>query len=224
MSSGLMFLFWFALCIFAIPQYRTEIVRYMERNEREELTIGSGDMSWSDYQFISYMIYFPLVVVQLASQLLADKPPTETVGVSVKKENPNPELQASYIRKLFFIWFTPMVWHSYRKPMETENMYDIRPDDTSRAMVPDFDKYWLESVAKGERERQKNKFKNNTKDKDLDSKSTRGSIFIPLFRSFGGPFYFAGVFRLFIELLAFASPPILKLVNAIHHSTTSRLT
>lgn len=174
-SSGLMFLFWFFLCLFAIPQYRTEIVRYMERNEQGELTIGTGEIAWADYQFISYMVYFPLVVCQLVSQLFADKFPTEMKNdeISVKTENPCPEIKASFIRKLLFIWFEPMTWRGFRKPLETRDMWDIRPEDTSRAMVPDFDRHWLDSVAKGERQRQKEKLKKNSKDKNLDSKSSR---------------------------------------------------
>lgn len=36
-SSGLLFLFWFILWIFAIPQYRSEIIRY----QRREGTFGN---------------------------------------------------------------------------------------------------------------------------------------------------------------------------------------
>lgn len=179
-SSGLLFLFWFSLCLFAIPQYRTEIVHYMERNEREELTFGSGQISWADYQFVSYMIYFPLVVFQLISQLFSDKLPTEIKfeDFSVKAEKPSPEIKSSYISKLLYVWFEPMTWRGFRKPLETEDMWDIRLEDSSRAMVPDFDKYWLESVAKGEVQRQKEKLKKNSKDKNLDSKSTRVYCYI----------------------------------------------
>jgi len=147
----------------------------MERNERDELSFGSGDLAWPDYQFISYMIYFPLIVCQLVSQLFADTFPTEMKNdeISVKTENPSPEIKASFIRKLLFIWFEPMTWRGFRKPLETGDMWDIRPEDTSRAMVPDFDKHWLDSVAKGERQRQKEKLKKNSKDKNLDSKSSR---------------------------------------------------
>lgn len=174
-SSGLLFFFWFSLVIFALPQYRTEIVRYMERSERDELTFGTDEIVWVDYQFLSYMIYFPLIVIQLASELFADKSPTEMKyeEFTVKAENPNPEIESSFIRKLLFIWFEPMTWRGFRKPLQTEDMWDIRPDDTSRAMVPDFDRHWLDSVAKGERQRQKEKLKKNSKAKDLDSKSSR---------------------------------------------------
>lgn len=174
-SSGLMFLFWFFLVLFALPQYRTEIVRYMERSDRDELTFGTDEIAWVDYQFLSYMIYFPLIVLQLVSELFADKKPTELKDelYSVKGEKTNPEIESSFIRKLLFIWFDPMTWHGFRKPLTTDDMWDIRPDDASRVMVPDFDKYWLESVAKGERQRQKEKLKKNSKDTNLDSKSTR---------------------------------------------------
>lgn len=176
-SSGLMFFFWFFLVLFAIPQYRTEIVYYIQRSDRDELTFGTGELSWADYQFLSYMIYFPLIVIQLVTQLFADKSPLEMKHeeFAVKSEKPNPEIQSSFIRKLLFIWFEPMTWHGFRKPLQTEDMWDIRPDDTSRALVPDFDRHWLDSVAKGERNRQKEKLKKNSKDKNLDSKSTRVS-------------------------------------------------
>lgn len=181
-SSGLMFFFWFFLVLFAIPQYRTEIVYYIERRDREELTFGAGALSWDDYQFLSYMIYFPLTVFQLVSQLFADKPPTETFYEEPDKGNfPNPEIQSSFIRKLLFIWFDPMTWKGFRQPLTNDDMWDIRPDDTSREMVPDFDRYWAESVAKGERQRQKEKLKKNSKDKNLDSKSTRVSLTVRRF-------------------------------------------
>ncbi|KAG4074217.1 hypothetical protein HA402_015520 [Bradysia odoriphaga] len=220
MSSGLMFFFWFFLVLFGLPQYRTEIVHYMERSDRDELTFGTDEMAWADYQFLSYMIYYPLIVIQLVSQLFADNPPTKMKyeEISSKTLNPNPEIESSFIRKLLFIWFDPMTWRGFRNPLQTEDMWDIRPDDTSRELVPDFDRYWLDSVAKGERQRQKEKLKTNSKDKNSDSKSTRGSVIIPLFKSFGGPFFFAGFFKLLIDLLAFASPQVLRLLIAFTFS------
>lgn len=82
----------------------------MERSEREELTFGTDEIAWVDYQFLSYMIYFPLIVIQLVSQLFADKQPTEMKyeEFSVKTENPNPEIESSFFIKLLFIWFEPM--------------------------------------------------------------------------------------------------------------------
>ncbi len=174
-SSGLMFFFWFFLVLFGLPQYRTEIVRYMERNENDDLTFGTDELAWADYQFLSYMIYFPLILIQFVSQLFSDKMPTEIKykGLPLKSGNPNPELESSFFRKLLFIWFDPMTWRGYRKPLQVEDMWDIRPDDTSREMVPDFDRHWLDSVAKGERQRQNEKLKKFSKDNNLDSTSTR---------------------------------------------------
>ncbi|KAG4074937.1 hypothetical protein HA402_009362, partial [Bradysia odoriphaga] len=220
MSSGLMFFFWFFLVLFGLPQYRTEIVHYMERSERDELTFGTDEMSWADYQFLSYMMYYPLIVIQLVSQLFADNPPTEMKyeEISSKTLNPNPEIESSFIRKLLFIWFDPLTWRGFRNPLQAEDMWDIRPDDTSRELVPDFDRHWLDNVAKGERQREKEKLKKNSKDKNLDSKSTRGSVIIPLFKSFGGPFYFAGFLKLLVDVLSFASPQVLSLLIAFTFS------
>lgn len=68
-----------------------------------------------------------------------------------EQKQPNPEIGASFLKKLFFLWFDSFAWMGYRTPLTTDNMWDIRPEDTSREMVPEFDKHWLESVEKGKR-------------------------------------------------------------------------
>lgn len=113
------------------------------------------------------MLYFPLITLQLFVNCLSDKKPMQSRYKEQKK--PNPEIQASFIRKLFFLWFDSFTWMGYRKPLTTDDMWDIRPEDTSRELIPEFDKYWLESVEKG-KQRARNISKSN-KD-DSNSKST----------------------------------------------------
>lgn len=62
-TSGLLFLFWFILLIFSIPQYRSEIV---QKTKSEEVK----------YSFVSYMIYFPLVLIILLLNCIVDAEPT----------------------------------------------------------------------------------------------------------------------------------------------------
>lgn len=145
-SSGLVFLFWFILMVLAIPQFRDEI-RQFER--KPDNTIGgSENIDWADYQFISYMIYFPLLVIQLLAHCFADKEPINSKYDHIPKVNPSEEKRSSFLRKVLFLWFDSMTWRGFRKPLEAEDMWDINPEDNSSEMVPIFDKYWKANVAK----------------------------------------------------------------------------
>lgn len=179
-SSGSLFLFWLTLVVCAIPQYRSEIVQFQQRNPTfgtnwhnnhlkwvKTLSLilfvwlGSEKISWNDYQFLSYMFYFPLVTIQLLVNCFSDKKPLKSAYAEQRK--PNPEIEASFLRKLFFIWFDSFAWMGYRTPLTTDHMWDIRPEDTTRQLVPGFEKHWQESVESGKR-KERTKAKRNKDD------------------------------------------------------------
>ncbi|XP_037048609.1 multidrug resistance-associated protein 1-like [Bradysia coprophila] len=202
-SSGSLFLFWLTLVVCAIPQYRSEIVQFQQRTP----TFGSEKISWHDYQFLSYMFYFPLVTVQLLVNCFSDKKPSKSAYA--EQRQPNPEIEASFLRKLFFIWFDSFAWMGYRTPLTTDHMWDIRPEDTTRELVPGFEKHWQESVESGKR---KAHSKAKPSKDDSNNKTTNGSILPAMFKTFGGTFYFAGFLKLALDVLAFASPQLLSLL------------
>lgn len=127
-------MFWFFLTVFAIPQYRTEINNYA----------ASDNLTWEDFQFVSYMIYFPLILISLGLNFVADRPPTYCSYESLDK--PSPGLSASFPSKLFFGYFDKFAWTGYRKPLEMNDIWDLNPENTSSVLVPKFYKYWIRSV------------------------------------------------------------------------------
>lgn len=139
MSSGLLFNFWLILVIFAIPQLRWELRNYDSENLN----------SWTEFQFLNYMIYFPLVSIMLLLNCFADKMPRNSTYA--KAANPSPEQSSSYLRQIFFQWFDRVTWIGYKRPLTNDDIFDINPDDTSAELVPPFDKYFAASVEKGRR-------------------------------------------------------------------------
>lgn len=113
------------------------------------------------------MLYFPLITLQWLANCFSDTKPLQSKYA--EQLQPNPEIEASFLRKLFFQWFDPFAWMGYRTPLTTDHMWDIRPEDTTRELVPEFDKYWQESVESGKRKAGR-KLKTN-KD-DVVNKST----------------------------------------------------
>lgn len=120
------------------------------------------------------MIYFPTICLIWFLNCFVDKEPTfseyEKSEVSLKSEvfklitkmtiffywlvllqKPCPESQSGFLARLFFIWFDPMAWLGFRKPLETTDLWEMNPEDQCIEVVPLFDKYWDKTVAKYKR-------------------------------------------------------------------------
>lgn len=66
-TSATLFYFWMILSIFGVVQFRSEI---------KNATNGELPSYSSSYSFISYMIYYPFVVIQFLLACFADQAPT----------------------------------------------------------------------------------------------------------------------------------------------------
>lgn len=71
-TSGLLFLFWFSLFIFSIPQCWSEVRRRADR-------VANGEKdSWAEHNYISFMIFFSLTTLVWLLNWFADKEPLQT--------------------------------------------------------------------------------------------------------------------------------------------------
>lgn len=159
------------------------------------------------------MFYFPLLVLQLISHCFADRRPSQSSYAKVEAQRPSPEPFAGFVKRVMFLWFDPFAWRGWRKSLDVPDIWDINPDDTSDELVPAFDKYWKQNVAKRERQQErKQKRKPISKEEAAAAgpKSTNGSIVPVLFLAYGVPFYFGGLMKLIVDLLSFANPQILQ--------------
>lgn len=195
-SSGLLFLFCFGLAVMATVQYRTEI-RYIQGVS----LFAEVQSNWRDYKALSYMIYFPLITVLWLLNCVSDKPPSDVTQTKMT----SPEVGASYLRRLFFQWFDPIAWHGYRRPLQVEDIYDLPEEDSHETIIPPFEMLWQQSVDKSQKKKTKKK-DDKTAPKPGE---TSGSILPAMFKAFGGPFLFAGLLKLSMDLLSFVSPVIL---------------
>ena len=54
-------------------------------------------------------------------------------GAEQAKSNPCPELQASWVSRLFFLWNDELIRKGYSQPLQCEDVWDIRADMSTRA-------------------------------------------------------------------------------------------
>ncbi|XP_037037473.1 multidrug resistance-associated protein 1-like isoform X2 [Bradysia coprophila] len=199
-SSGLLFLFWLLLTICAVPQLRSEIVSF-----------DSGNLNtWARFQFINFVIFFALIVIQLVLNCFPDKKPRVSTFHVKTVKNPSPEPTLSFLNRIFFHWFTYTTYIGFRRPLTENDIFDIHPENTSKELVPPFDKYFAESVEKGRRQQANKKKKAKKDDGDVTPlKTTNGSVTPAIIKAYGVPFLHAGFLQIIILALLFAQPFLL---------------
>uniref|UniRef100_A0A1B0CDW9 ABC transmembrane type-1 domain-containing protein n=2 Tax=Lutzomyia longipalpis TaxID=7200 RepID=A0A1B0CDW9_LUTLO len=209
-TSGLLWLFWFFLMIFAIPQCRSEV-----RNSNMRSTLGIED-SWAEYRYVSFMIYFTFVCEMFLLNCFADKPPRVTNYD--KDEKPCPELSASFLSRMFFAWFDSLAWRGFRKPLENSDLWNMKPEDSAKEVMPLFAKYWNKTLAKTA---EKNKptppkatFSKDSASVNFTKPKERktASILPAIVKAFGPTFLFGAMLKLFQDILTFVSPQVLRLL------------
>lgn len=114
-----------------------------------------------------------------------------------------PELSASFPSRLLFSWFDRFLWKGYKKPLENEDLWDIKWENSSRVNFPLFDGYWKRTVEKT--------LKSGGLSKSSKTKKV-ASIITPLIRMYGVPFAFGSFLNLVQDVLTFMSPQILRLI------------
>ncbi|CAH0555483.1 unnamed protein product [Brassicogethes aeneus] len=202
-TSGLQFLFWLLLALCGAFQFRTEIWGAQQEIPDEY------------YGYVSYMIYYPLVLLMVLLNCFADQKPTKTEYPPSNR--PCPEEGASFVSRMLFAWFDKLAWLGFRQPLEPKDLWDMNPQDSSAEVVPLFEKNWKKSLAKCESSSSSNPrahFKSNSASVDIvnSSKKKQASILPALVVSFGPMFLFGAMFKLVQDLLTFASPQILGLL------------
>ncbi|XP_062549077.1 multidrug resistance-associated protein 1-like [Armigeres subalbatus] len=205
-SSGTIFIFWFLKAFLGIIQMRTEAMKH----EQRENPIGSSDtVVFAEYQFVSYTLQYSFICLIVLMEILPDKAPRYSEYPKMK--NPNPELRSSFFIKLLYLYFDQFTWTGFRKPLTDSDIYDLNPQDTSRELVPPFDKYWYESIENG-RQKQMAADKKAGKVNPVykSHAATNGSILPAMVKAYGGPFWFAGLLQLGISGLQFASPYLMQ--------------
>lgn len=204
-TSGLLFLFWFFLMLCGIVQYRAELVKGMDDNENEDF-----------FTYITYLIYFPVVVILFFLNCKADAAPRFSEYPT--PENPCPEQGASFLSRLFFGWFDALAWKGFRRPLETKDLWSMNPEDTAHEIIPRFDKYWEKSVEKSANvPSPKASFHKTSASVDLvgkRSKKTQASVLPAVCKAFGATFLFGSLLKLVQDVLTFVSPQLLKLLIA----------
>ncbi|XP_063974576.1 multidrug resistance-associated protein 1 isoform X5 [Diachasmimorpha longicaudata] len=197
-TSGLLFLFWSFLALCGIVQFR----RILRNWDQED-----------SYARISYVIYYPVVLVLFLLNFLVDDKPKFSEYAEVDK--PCPEQSASYPSRMTFAWFDALAWRGFKKPLETSDLWSMNPEDTAMEIVPKFDKYWNKTLKKYDSNQSaKASFRKGSGQVNFNNTRRKkgASILIPLCRAFGPTFIFGAFLKLSQDIMIFIGPKVLELL------------
>ncbi|KAH1009382.1 hypothetical protein HUJ04_001743 [Dendroctonus ponderosae] len=197
-TSGLLFLFWFLLSLFGAAQFRTEI-----------RTVQREGAPRSYYQYVSYLIFYPLVLLMFLLNCFADQPPRVTKYP--KKQNECPEDGAGFLSRMLFSWFDTLTWKGFKNPLEMKDLWDLNPADSAAEIVPIFEKHWQNTLSKskGVPTQVRAQLKGSGEVDFLPASKKEASVLPALLKSFGPMFLFGAMLKLMQDILMFVSPQLL---------------
>lgn len=200
-ASGVLFFFWLLLILSGLPELRSEIVHHYNLSDDENVR----------YNFVSFMIYYPAIVIMFLLNCFADLPPKDTPYKYEK--NQCPENAAGFPSRLTFSWFDPLALTGFRRSLTESDLWALNPQDSSTEVVPKFDKFWQKSLKKRESFNEtKATYRRTSASVNFKPESEKkpASILPALCLAFGGQFFFGAFLKLINDVLTFLSPQLLK--------------
>lgn len=150
-DSGVLFCFWTLSLLCGILPFQSLI--------RKALQEPISDLPRFILFFISYGLQLLLFFVSGFSDVA---PETKEIG---KK---NPEVTASFLSSITFEWYSSMVFKGYRKPLEIEDVWELKDKDRTKALYTAFEKNMKTAMRKAQAELEKRKRKKRRQEGDPD--------------------------------------------------------
>ncbi|XP_075279640.1 ATP-binding cassette sub-family C member 2 [Opisthocomus hoazin] len=141
-DSGMLFCFWTLSLLCGILPFQSLV--------RRALQAPISDVPRFVLFFISYGLQLLLFLVSGFSDIAP-----ETKEITKK----NPEVTASFLSSVTFGWYTSTVLKGYRKPLEIEDIWELKDKDKTRALYADWEKNMKASLRKAQAELEKQKRK-----------------------------------------------------------------
>ncbi|KAI9729959.1 MAG: hypothetical protein M1834_006157 [Cirrosporium novae-zelandiae] len=137
--------------------------------------------------FISFTISLGLAISEFGLEYLIKK--KQSVYDALEDEDECPIEYADIFSILTFSWMTPMMKLGYKKYLDQDDLWNLRKRDTTRNTGIALEEYWAI---------------------ELDKKHP--SLWIALFKAFGGPYVRGAIIKTLSDVLQFIQPQLLRLL------------
>lgn len=137
--------------------------------------------------FATFCAGLGLATLEFLLELLTPKKQSPYHAVGDEAECPIE--YANVFSRLAFSWMTPMMKYGYKQYLTEDDLWNLRAQDTSRVTGEAFERAWR-----------------------VELERKHPSLWLALFRAFGGPYFQGGIFKIGSDVLAFVQPQLLRLL------------
>uniref|UniRef100_A0A8C2GUR3 ABC-type glutathione-S-conjugate transporter n=1 Tax=Cyprinus carpio TaxID=7962 RepID=A0A8C2GUR3_CYPCA len=200
-SSVFLFFFWLLGVVCSLIPLHAKV----------QLAVDQG-LSPDIVRYLAFFSYFALQLAQLFLSCFADRAPSGKAAL----KNACPVQDASFLSKILFWWFSGLVFKGYRSPLQAEDLWSLREEDTSEKIISDLEEEWTAertklqhtSIALGSRLPEQAQFLR----KIQKEQSSGFCLLRTLARSFG-PYFLTGTLCLMVhDAFMFSVPQVLSLL------------
>jgi ATP-binding cassette, subfamily C (CFTR/MRP), member 1 len=137
--------------------------------------------------FIAFNVSLGLAIIEFVLEYLISK--KQSAWDALRDEDECPMEYADVFSILTFAWMTPMMKYGYKHYLTQDDLWNLRPRDTTRVTGNALQEAW---------------------DQELEKKHP--SLWIALFRAFSGPYFRGALIKTISDALAFVQPQLLRLI------------
>ncbi|KAL8710947.1 MAG: hypothetical protein Q9220_004546 [cf. Caloplaca sp. 1 TL-2023] len=137
--------------------------------------------------FVTFCITFALAALEFILEYFVPK--KQSVYDALGSDDECPFEYADIFSVLTFSWMTPMMKYGYKEFLTQDDLWNLRKEDRTRTTGSALQDAW-----------------------DLELEKKHPSLWIALFRGFGGPYFRATFIKTISDALAFVQPQLLRLL------------
>ncbi|KAI9470014.1 MAG: multi drug resistance-associated protein MRP [Benjaminiella poitrasii] len=150
------------------------------------LIISHGKTGNHPDHFAMYLIKYALSIIIFTLENIS-RPRSQYIMLEEEDVMDCPMEKTNVFGRLTFSWMTPLMRLGYKSPLVMDDLWNLRHDDEAAFISEKFQKNWK-----------------------MELKKEKPSLFWALFKTLGGPFMFAALFKGIQDILQFLQPILLK--------------
>ncbi|POR32149.1 Metal resistance protein YCF1 [Tolypocladium paradoxum] len=139
--------------------------------------------------FITYCIGFGFAVVEFLVEWLWPRATAPSGYEAISEDGECPVEYATVFSKLTFSWMTPLMRYGYRVFLTENDLWGLAKSDQTKNTGESFDKAWSH---------------------ELKKRPNSPSLWLALFRAYGGPYMFAALFKVGNDVSQYIQPQLLR--------------
>lgn len=141
--------------------------------------------------FITYCVGVGLSLVEFLIEWLWPRNVSPNEYEAIAEEEECPVEYANAFSQLTFSWMTPMMRYGYKVFLTEEDLWGLAKDDQTKTTGAAFESAWQH---------------------ELRVRHEKPSLWIALFRAYGGPYAFAAIYKVGNDLSQYIQPQLLRLL------------